>query len=102
MSFTLAAVRPGTGVLRWLLGSVPCGGNANLVRKTSMNAKPHNEVTTETVPWPFLGPPRQPGDLGCLAQYRVLKVLGQGGMGLVFLAEDQQLGRPTALKVMRP
>ena len=43
-----------------------------------------------------------PGDLGVLGQYRVLKLIGKGGMGLVFLAEDPQLQRLVALKVMLP
>jgi serine/threonine protein kinase len=50
----------------------------------------------------FLAPPQQPDELGRLGHYRVLRLLGQGGMGLVFLAEDAQLQRPVALKVMRP
>src|SRR4051794_12590443 len=37
-----------------------------------------------------------------LGPYRLLKQLGQGGMGTVFLAEDTKLRRPVALKVMRP
>jgi serine/threonine protein kinase len=50
----------------------------------------------------FLSPALEPGELGRLAHYRVLKVLGQGGMGIVLLAEDAQLQRPVALKVIRP
>ena len=50
----------------------------------------------------FLARAMEPDELGRLAHYRVLKVLGQGGMGVVFLAEDTQLQRPVALKVIRP
>ena len=50
----------------------------------------------------FLGSPRAAGELGWLAHYRVLRLLGEGGMGLVFLAEDSLLSRPVALKVIRP
>ncbi len=50
----------------------------------------------------FLDPPQSPDELGRLGPYRVLKVLGVGAMGVVFQAEDLQLRRPVALKVMRP
>ncbi len=50
----------------------------------------------------FLGPPRAEGELGWLAHYRVLSLIGEGGIGLVFLAEDAQLSRPVALKVIKP
>ncbi len=53
-------------------------------------------------PFDFLAPPHGPDDLGWLGHYRVLKLLGAGGMGLVFQAEDSQLLRPVALKVVRP
>jgi serine/threonine protein kinase/Leucine-rich repeat (LRR) protein len=50
----------------------------------------------------FLNPPQNPEELGRLGPYRVLKVLGHGGMGMVFLAEDPRLKRTVALKVMLP
>lgn len=50
----------------------------------------------------FLAPPAGPDELGRLGGYRVLKVLGAGGMAIVFEAEDPGLRRRVALKAMIP
>ncbi len=50
----------------------------------------------------FLGPPQEEDEIGRLGSYRILRALGAGGMGVVFAAEDVQLKRAAALKVMKP
>jgi serine/threonine protein kinase len=50
----------------------------------------------------FLAPPVEADELGRLGPFRILKVLGTGGMGVVFRAEDAHLQRPVALKTMLP
>ncbi|MFO0863313.1 MAG: protein kinase [Gemmataceae bacterium] len=50
----------------------------------------------------FLGPSQADGEIGRLGGYRILKVLGSGGMGMVLQAEDLRLRRTVAMKVMKP
>jgi hypothetical protein len=49
-----------------------------------------------------LAPAQAEDELGRLGPYRLLRQLGAGATGVVFLAEDVNLRRQVALKVMKP
>lgn len=50
----------------------------------------------------FLSPSQAADELGRLGQYRILKILGHGGMGVVYQGEDLKLKRSVAVKAMLP
>ncbi len=75
---------------------------ARAAMDSSTNAYDSDADGPDPSPAAYLGPPKRPDELGTLGRYRVLKQLGAGGMGAVFLGIDEALDRKVALKVMLP
>ena len=57
---------------------------------------------TESMSKQLLEPPRHPEMLGRLGRYEVERLIGSGGMGVVFKAFDTELNRPVAIKLLAP
>ena len=57
---------------------------------------------TESMARQLLSPPTHPEMLGRLGRYEVERLIGSGGMGVVFKAFDTELSRPVAIKLLAP
>lgn len=57
---------------------------------------------TESLAKQLLSPPSHPEMLGRLGRYEIERLIGAGGMGLVFKAFDSELNRPLAIKMLSP
>lgn len=80
----------------------------NLPAQTEAVSPPSDQAETVARPAsdapaaPAFGAPVEPGEVGRLGPYRVIKELGHGGMGAVYAALDTRLDRRLALKIMLP
>src|SRR5262245_23516428 len=73
-------------------GSTPTSFERALPADPSLRIDPNEHVD--------LDPPMESGEIGRLLHYRVLRLIGTGGMGRVYEAVDTQLQRRVALKIM--
>jgi WD40 repeat protein/serine/threonine protein kinase len=94
-----AAVIPRGAVVEELIQKV------NSLQASSGDSPTRTRTATGESQWPFgqIPPPAQiPAGLVNLGPYRIAGVIGAGGMGTVFAAEDSKLRRTVALKILQP
>jgi serine/threonine protein kinase/Leucine-rich repeat (LRR) protein len=83
-------------------GESACDQAVDAIVKLPLKEQGRSAASEDATDPIFLDPGAGPGELGRLDGYKVLRVLGRGGMGMVLEAIDIRLERRVAIKVILP
>ncbi|MBW3598056.1 MAG: serine/threonine protein kinase, partial [Planctomycetes bacterium] len=101
---TLLGSRHSDEILLWLLreGDVDTASPVNIVSTLAAPPAPAAATVDSPAPAGVAVSLRVPPELANHPRYRIVEMLGRGGMGCVFKAEHRLMHRAVALKVINP
>lgn len=82
--------------------SSPPGSASSRKPRSGRERWQRNHTWTESMAKSLLSPASHPEMLGRIGRYDVERLIGSGGMGVVFKAYDTELNRPVAVKLLAP
>lgn len=82
------------------MGGSPPAGESSATRTPEPSGS--RDVIELLIEKGMIDPPSHPGLLGDIEGFAILRVIGEGGMGVIMLARDPMDGRAVAIKMMRP